>query len=149
MGLMNAARTRVGAAVIGGTLLALGGGVAATAAVMDNAPAEPVSDVAPTSTATPTEAPEPVVAPAPVVADAPAPVEAPEPAPQAASVDTVTEPEAPQQQAAEPAPIGDQSGDSYDPLAPYVDSAGTTYVPAPDLPVEPMPGEPGWVPPTR
>lgn len=143
--LLRKARTRVGVAVIGAGLLAVGG--TATAAVVVSTPrtvevadveVTPVEPTEETTVAAPDMAEEnPVVEP-PVAPVAPA---ATTPAPR---VEPVTEP-APQVPTEQP--VQDQSGESYDPTAPWTDSAGQTYVPAPELPVEPLPGEPGYVPP--
>jgi len=129
-------------------VLVLGGAGAATAAVVttsaDNpAPSGQVETVETTPVSTPSVADVPVVenaTPAAEVAKEPAV------APQPATVPAVTEPA--QTAAPEaPAKVGDQSGDTYDPYAPYTDSSGMTYVPAPEEVVPPMRCEPGYVPP--
>lgn len=142
--LLRKARTRVGAAVIGAAVLAVGG--TATAAVVVNSPAtDEVSDdsvyvnpvTEPTSEATTEAAQEPV---APTVASPP--VAPPVQQAPAATVNDVTEPTQTQ------APQQTEASQEYDPTAPWVDpESGATYVPAPEVPVEKLPGEDGYVPP--
>ncbi|SNR33169.1 hypothetical protein [Blastococcus mobilis] len=147
------ARTRVGLSVMGGALLLAVGGTA-TAAVVTSTPATDevaeVTTVEATPTASPTTevtapAPEPV--PEQLVADTATPtvepVTTPEPAPEFAPAPapgpaTAPKPVPAPQSVPAGAKVGNQSGDSYDPNAPYTDPAGTTYVPAPPVPVEPL-----------
>jgi hypothetical protein len=79
--------------------------------------------------------------PAPTVAavttSKPEPAPAVQPAPAVAPTPVATQPTA------------NSASSSYDPSAPFTDSSGTTYQPAPPLVVHKMPGEPGYQPPAR
>ena len=171
MGLLSAARTHAGVTAVG-VLVLLGGG-AATAAVVTS-PAASTEDVY--------EAPEPT---APATTDAPAAPEPSEVAPQpsdappqtpAATLEHVTEAEAPASQepstepqpdpAPAPAPVGrlPELAPGQDPEGVGVIGEDGYYTPAPPRPnpgeplpdeswytrgddVTKMPGEPGYVPP--
>jgi len=171
---LAAVRTKVGLVAVGGALLAVGLGVGAGIAV--GAPGtRPVADTSPvtTPTAPPAEATPTVTPPAPTVVSVPEQPVEPTPvyeqtrtavstAAQRTAPETVPEPARVPASAPEPEPapvstaevpeaevpvVGDRAGDSYDPGAPFTDSAGVTYVPAPVEVIPPMKGEPGYVPP--
>lgn len=151
--LLVKARTRVGVAVIGAAVLA--GAGSATAAVLVQPAASTSEDgavfEAPATGTTEATAPETVT---PGTAD----VAEPAPDTSAATVDAVTEPEPATAPVLEeepaPAPVDGEpqvttppAPGSYDPMAPFTDDAGLTYLPGPDAPAEPLPGEPGYTPP--
>lgn len=133
---LRKARTRVGVAVVGGALLAVGG--TATAAVVTSSPGTAeVADVAPLMSSEP--APTTAAGPTPV-SDTPAPTVAtvtdtPEP--------TVAAPTPPTGPSAAEAPAPEPAADPtpYDPTAPWTDSTGLTYIPAPTRSMDPIPGE--------
>lgn len=139
--LLKKARTRAGMAVVGGVLIATAGVGTAAAVVGSPTPVE-VADTEPTPTEPAVTTPA-AVTPAPTVAAVTTPQATPadltEPVDQPAPVDVPADGE-------QPAADQDGSG-SYDPNAPFTDRAGNTYLPAPDVPVEPLPGEPNYVPP--
>lgn len=131
--LLGMARTRIGWAVIGSAAtLALGG--VATAAVVSSPATDEVSDVAPVTTpATPATAPEAVTEPT-VAATTEAPAVIPGVEVPAGTVDSVTEPEAPVEPAAE----------LEAPTATPETAFGVAPTPAR---MPPLPGEDGYVPP--
>lgn len=141
-------RARVAVFVFGAAALTAAG--TATAAVMVQPASSTTEDVfeAPAGTTAPavtTEAPAPTTtAEEPILTPAPATTRAA--ATTAPTVDAVTEPE-------QPTSTPESSATESTPPAPddrpatFTDSAGNTYLPAPDVPVEPLPGEPNWAPP--
>lgn len=142
--LWTAARAHAGVALFASAAVIGGAGVATAVAVQPTSSSGEVyeSPAGPSTTepATTTAAEAPVVAnqPAPVTA-APAPVEPPSTATVGGVTQSTPEVPAPAQPAAPV--IGDQSGGGYDPTAPWTDSTGRTYVPAPPPTVAPLPGE--------
>lgn len=143
MKVVKVLRAHVGVAAVSAAVI-LGGAGAATAMVATSSDVPAVEEpAATTTTATPTPAPAPVpvaVAPAPEASTAAQ-------APSAGSVEIVTSAPRVESQPVDAAAVEEAGASSYDPAAPWVDSSGTTYVPAPDLPIDLLPGEPGYVPP--
>lgn len=139
--IMGAVRRHI-IATAAGTAVVLGGAGVGTAALITTSSTSPGQVYeAPAATPTTSSTPQP---------DAPAPdtqpVEEPRPATGAATVDAVTAPDSPSPdpqvgEPAAPTPDAPPTTSSYDPAAPWTDSTGLTYIPAPPVPVDPLNGE--------
>lgn len=138
---------------VGAALLLTGVGFGAATVTSGDGPAvRETADIASTSAPTVATTTSPVPDGIATAVTTPTPV--PSAATPAPTVDAVTAPEpatgrpadGPADGPAAPTPTAAPSS-SYDPEAPWVDSNGLTYIPAPDVPAPKLPGEPGYVPP--
>lgn len=139
--IVEAVRRHAVITAAGAAVLLAGAGVG-TAAVVSSPGTQDVSDSSPASTsaAPATDAPPAAATPsAEAAADTPS-----------STVQGVTEPNTAQAPAPATQPVEqpdsvtptDQGGETYDPLATYVDpESGVTYAPTPPDPIDPMPGD--------